>query len=425
MFTRTRNTVSKILSAEFWVVFIFVLLGFFIAEMLFITIIVGLSFWILRWFALGRLTIRTPSDWGIGLLVLMTGFTLWATTLSLLTYYQVLRIWSGVIFFYAIVNWTSSRARLRTLTNLLVLSSLAVTILTVVGVDWTFEKLPVIPSSIYQHLPSLLPDWFHRNVMAGYLVLLLPPILGILIFAWRSLRIGERIFLAVAAVLITTVLILTQSRGALIAFGIVIALLITLRWRWGWILLPLGWSAGILIITYLGLNRFLNIISSGVNLGGLEGRLEIWSRAIYMIQDFPVLGIGMGRYQDVVDKLYPFFIQEPGSIPHAHNILLQITVDLGIPGLIAWLSIIIGILYICWIVFQQSKRLKNAWLTGLGVGLLLSQVAILIHGMFDAVTWGVMRVSPIVWMVWAIAAAAGILLFNSKMDQRKQIPGSA
>ena len=47
--------------------------------------------------------------------------------------------------------------------------------------------------------------------------------------------------------------------------------------------------------------------------------------------------------------------------------------------------------------------MNNSVLSGLGAGFLLSQVALLVHGMFDAVTWGLMRTAPIVWMVWGAA----------------------
>ena len=42
-------------------------------------------------------------------------------------------------------------------------------------------------------------------------------------------------------------------------------------------------------------------------------RLEIWSRAIYMLQDFPFTGIGMGAFRQVANLLYPFFLAGPDA----------------------------------------------------------------------------------------------------------------
>ncbi len=58
-----------------------------------------------------------------------------------------------------------------------------------------------------------------------------------------------------------------------------------------------------------------------------------------MLQDFPFTGIGMGTFTQVADRLYPFFLYAPGTVEHAHNLFLQVGVDLGLPGLIAWLAI--------------------------------------------------------------------------------------
>ena len=68
-------------------------------------------------------------------------------------------------------------------------------------------------------------------------------------------------------------------------------------------------------------------------LGSLEGRIEVWSRAISMIQDFLFTGIGRGSFGPLADTLYPFFLAAPGTGPHAHNLFLQVAVDLGILGL--------------------------------------------------------------------------------------------
>ena len=42
----------------------------------------------------------------------------------------------------------------------------------------------------------------------------------------------------------------------------------------------------------------------------------------------------------------------------------------------------------------------------MGVGVLLAQVVVGVHGIFDAVVWGLIRSAPLLWLVWALAAAA-------------------
>ena len=204
------------------------------------------------------------------------------------------------------------------------------------------------------------------------------------------------------------------------AFAIALVVMILLRWRWGWLSLLAGGLAGGIGIYNLGINTFLEYLLRSDTIGGIDGRIEIWSRAIYMIQDFPFTGIGMGSFTKVADTLYPFFLASPGQVPHAHNLFLQIAVDLGIPGLIAWLAVLLLVVTQAWQVYRLGKTGQDAIATGLGAGLLGSQLALVVHGMTDAVTWGMVKPAPLVWVVWGLAIAGGNIYRNSMNNEQAQ-----
>ena len=133
-----------------------------------------------------------------------------------------------------------------------------------------------------------------------------------------------------------------------------------------------------------------------------------------MIQDFPFTGVGMGTYVRVANLLYPF-VWYAGSDPvHAHNLLLQVALDLGIPGLIAWLAIWILITLITWQLYQRGRVLHNDWIRGLGAGFLSSQIALISHGMWDATTWGICKPSPLVWVIWGLSMASWYVTSRQK-----------
>jgi O-antigen ligase len=242
-------------------------------------------------------------------------------------------------------------------------------------------------------------------VMAGSLVIVIPVGMAVLLFGWGGLRRYPRLGLVLSVLCMAAVLFLTKSRGAWMAFGVVVILLILLRWRRGWLGLPLGLLAAGIAALGIGLPQFLDILSTSGSINGIGGRIEIWSRAICMIQDFPFTGIGLGSFGSVADTLYPFFSISPGSIPHAHNLFLQLAVDLGIPGLIAWLATWGTMVIIAWQIYRRGKALGDGWIAGLGAGLLGSQVALVVHGFLDAVTWGMVKPAPIVWGLWGLTAA--------------------
>lgn len=144
-----------------------------------------------------------------------------------------------------------------------------------------------------------------------------------------------------------------------------------------------------------------------LSLNSLQGRLEVWSRAIYGIQDFPFTGMGMNAFRKVVNVLYPLFLVSPDTdIGHAHNEFLQAALDLGIPGLIAFIALYIGAFWMLWEIWKntvvgQDDILSNArpLVLGLGGGLL----AHMLYGLTDAVALGA-KPGLLFWMLLGLIA---------------------
>lgn len=86
-------------------------------------------------------------------------------------------------------------------------------------------------------------------------------------------------------------------------------------------------------------------IYSGVNslLGDESYRLEIWSAVINMLNRYGFTGIGAAP--DAFSKLYAtYYVGNTANVPHAHSIIFQIAITLGIPGLIVFTMIIFFIM---------------------------------------------------------------------------------
>lgn len=371
-----------------------------------LTLAIGFAYWPLRRFATGHWSARTPVDWALVVLLLTLPVTMWATALPAKTLPQMQRLLAGVVLFYALVNWAKGWKRLRWSRDAAVGVGLLLAAAAPFVVQWNAVKLAFIPSELYARFRLLVADAANPNVMAGSLVLLLPLGAALLLFNWRGAHLAER-GLGVAFLLLGgAILLLSQSRSAWLALGAALAVLVILRWRRGWLVVLGGGLALALLALLAGPQPLVEALVSSPTLGGLEGRLEVWSRAVYMIQDFPFTGIGMGAFTEVADRLYPFFLYAPGTAEHAHNLFLQVAVDLGIPGLVAWLAILLGSLAAAFLTWRASRHADQAGLAGMGAGLLAAQAALVVHGLSDAVVWGMVRPAPLVWLVWGLAAAS-------------------
>jgi putative inorganic carbon (HCO3(-)) transporter len=405
-----RRACAGLVSAELWVVGGVVLGSILHPRFLPAAVITAAVFWPLRRLACGRWSVRTPCDYPILLLLLMAAVSAWITPLPAISYPQIYRLLSGIGLFYAIVNSCQAPPKIRLLPRLFSLGGLVLALLAPLSVDWPLGKLPLMPAALYQRFSVLVADSVHPNVIAGSLALLLPVTLAGLLFGWQELKGFERVLGLLSAGAMSGVVLLSLSRGAWLACGLAVLALVILRWRRGWIAALL-----VLLVIAAGLYRFgagraLDLLVASRTMGSYSGRLEVWSRALDMIQDFPFTGIGIGLFQPLADRLYPFLLFEPGKVVHAHNLFLQIAVDLGLPGLIAWLWILVAVLVQAGRAYGGGRRLNASWLTALGAGLLGSQIALVVHGLTDAVTWGMVRPAPLVWALWGAAIAAALWL---------------
>jgi putative inorganic carbon (HCO3(-)) transporter len=314
----------------------------------------------------------------------------------------------GIAMYYAVANWCSSYNRLRLTLIGVMTAGLTLALFAVISVEWSSYKFPFIPIDLYKRFTIIVQDTVHPNVLAGSLILLLPFGMAYLLFGWRDINWLERSLAFISTLIISLLILLTQTRDAWIALGVVLIILLMLRWRWGWLMLFSVVVGTIWLFTYFGSRKLLDALTSSTTIGGIEGRMEIWSRAIFMIQDFSFTGIGMGSFTEVADTLYPFSQYTSGKVAHAHNLFLQVAVDLGIPGLIAWLAILLTVIFVSRQVYYAGKTSQNGLITGIGAALLCSQIALITHGLTDSVTWGMVRPAPLVWVIWGV----GIASFN-------------
>ena len=124
-----------------------------------------------------------------------------------------------------------------------------------------------------------------------------------------------------------------------------------------------------------------------------EQRYGFWTAGIAAIRRAPVLGVGLNRL-----RLNPGITYEGA---HAHNQFITTGAELGIPGLVAYIAILVGAGWMAWVIWKRSK---DRWMRAAALGLAAGQVAFHIFGLGDAITLG-SKPNALFWVSLALLTA--------------------
>lgn len=251
------------------------------------------------------------------------------------------------------------------------------------------------------------------NPFGGFMnlsaLLALGVLLGLVVWGWQERqrlfgdeRQGLRPYLAAtvlvgaAAVITTSGLLFSWSRGAWLGFaaGTAVLLFFLPRQRkWGILLglavLVLGisaWQAGLVPASVadritgftqdLTLGDVRGVDINDANFAVLE-RLAHWQAAIGMAQDHFWLGVGFGNYEPAYADYD--LINWPAPLGHAHNYYLNLLAETGVIGLAAYLLLWTAVFWQTW---QQLNR--ASWPNrGIALGLLAVWTAMAVHHLVD------------------------------------------
>lgn len=372
----------------------------------------------------GRLSVPTPIDLpvlslvGLGFLSLTISVD-WALTLP-----KVLGLILGAAIFFGLVNFIRGPHNLKLILFGLLVLSLGIAVLGMVGTDWSVDKIFELPQ-VYQRLPQLVTDTprstddgkINANIMGGGLTLLVP-LLASLVWGRAGKNITDKLFnkawlnvttrlafsalLLLALALVSGTLLLTQSRGALL--GTAVGLLALAIWkdrRFLWVLPLLLVNLILFLQAYpaADLADFLLVIDAR---GGVTVpiRLEFWQRSLRLIQDFPFTGTGIGTFGVLVSFFYPFASGGEVYITQAHNMILAVAVDLGLPALVLYTALLSSFFFMIFRSIKKATPLVRALLMGVACGMLAHQV----FGIMDAFMIG-SKLGGIMWIYYGLAAA--------------------
>jgi putative inorganic carbon (HCO3(-)) transporter len=267
------------------------------------------------------------------------------------------------------------------------------------------------PNSVARGTVRIYSTLENPNLLAGYLLPVLPLAL-VALLRWR--RASGRAFALASLVIGSIALVLTFSRGAwmgLVAAWAVILLLLMLRlsrrwpplWRRLAPLLVLGGGALLLVLLVWLVEplrvRVLSLVA-GREDSSNNFRINVWLAVLDMIQARPWLGIGPGN--DAFNIIYPLYQQPKFNALSAYSIPLELTVEAGIPGLVAGLGLVV-------VSLRQALRLATGGgsFAAPAIGIAGAITALAVQGLTDTIFFRP-EVQLSFWFCLATLAAAPV-----------------
>ena len=130
-------------------------------------------------------------------------------------------------------------------------------------------------------------------------------------------------------------------------------------------------------------------------------RISIWRQGVDHLRESPWRGIGLNEFRYVYKSA-----GSAADIAHAHNIFLQIALDLGLVGLSFYVALIGTLLYRA----ERAARGPDLLARRIACGAGLALTAVHVFGLGDAISLGA-KVGLFQWL------GAGLVLAASRIQE--------
>jgi O-antigen ligase len=252
----------------------------------------------------------------------------------------------------------------------------------------------------------------HPNSVATFVE---GPVFVAAALALTAKRRGWRVVGGTGVGLMVLALVLSGSRGAWLAVATTTALWVCLHWRPARVI---AIAAGVLasgltvyVITRGDIAALGDVPAAGPLLSALflrPDRLEVYRNGVYLIQDFPLTGIGLGRQFGMVYSKYALLIEHL-FLTYSHNLYLEVWLEQGLLGMVALLWLMAALYQAVWTHkgTGDGALFQSAWL---GV------TAVIIHGVTDARQYQ----DPWCWLpFFALLGLVGAVLLRGSSGMRR------
>lgn len=300
-------------------------------------------------------------------------------------------------FYFVLTRTINSRYKLYLLVVLLIISASLTSLYGVYqyfGGSATTEAW--VDTAMFEDIQSRVGSTFSNpNILGEYLIMMIPLALSLLWY--RKKLIYKGIFVAMLG-LMGICMIFTFSRGAwlglmlaMVGFFIVRDKRLFALFLIALFILPFALPPSVT-------NRFTSI-------GNMEDtsssyRMSILLGSLRMAQDYWISGVGLGSQG--FKAIYPKYSLAAAYAHHAHNIYIQVILEMGVAGALVFMLIIL--VFIRAALAHQSKT-KDAFLSTVMLAACTGIAGYLVQGLVENI-WYNYRVLQTFWVVLAVGLCA-------------------
>ncbi|HEY3768610.1 MAG TPA: O-antigen ligase family protein [Candidatus Angelobacter sp.] len=317
---------------------------------------------------------------------------------------ELMRLMSYICFYYVMTDWLQTAGDTRALMKTLMASTVVVALfgfyqMAIGGYSLLYDILYPIQEEIRQ-----IPPWEgritsfleHYNGLAGYLNLVIP---FCIVFAVRSgdprLRSLSRWCFALASM----ALLLTQSRGGLLAYAAMLVVSACFfapdrKARMRRIAAVLvfcllaGAVAGLFFERLSEIDDFTTV-----------SRLAIWGGAFTVFAHAPLIGTGFGNLRALLGGLLNL---PDGWTGDAHNLYLELLAETGLAGSIVF-AVLIGVALR--VALKGCRESSGEVNKAICFAVFVAIVGVLVHGMVDYIFHTTPQVAALLFLIFGIVKA--------------------
>jgi O-antigen ligase len=254
------------------------------------------------------------------------------------------------------------------------------------------------------NLAAVTGTFVNRNHLSGYLEMIVPLALGLVLarmsllafgvkglkeklLLWTSKGILVNVLILAGVVLMSLGIVLSRSRSGVVVLAFAVFLFFAFSvysfsrtgFRQPWV----GQTVRTVFLVVVALAAVAGV-GSTIRRFALDDLLRedrplYWASTVEIVRDFPVFGTGLGTYSSAYGA-YEKASSNEMELRHAHNDYLEAAAELGVVGTVLLLGII---LYIAVEAFLFWRERRNAQARGLALGGLVSLAGAGLHAMTD------------------------------------------